>query len=967
MRHYTQTGCLKRAKPGTTHSLRGSRQLGRPHRTHPITTPTELDNLPFSPRSNSPLLPNTSDAPQAGQPAHSTRRYPRVWVEEIADSGDFPTHLRVVDIHPTAGQPLGPEAFKTAWEERKEMENKAGNPPWMGFASEEEWDFAKFLMKSGLSQEKVNELLQLKITTTKTRLSFRNKYEFFKKVDNLPRGPQFGCETVMIVGDILDTRGKRMKEEAELWLRNPVEVVRELLGRPSLRNAIVYVPLRAYTGADRQSRIYDKMWTGDWWYDAQNKLPSGATIAPVILASDKTQLSTFGGDKTAYPVYLTLGNFAKAVRRQPSQRATVLLGYLPIPALACCSSTTRQLKNYEIFHTCMARLLEPLVAAGRKGVSMRCADGRKRLVFPLLAAYCADHPEQCVVACCPENRCPKGTVERDERGELKTCWGRDQELTLKSLQELTMARTQAERREALDQLKADGIRAVVEPFWKDLPHCDIFSSLMPDLLHQLHKGVFHAHLVAWCDSLMAPGELDRRFMSMASHPDLRHFSKGITTIKQWTGKEQRAMEKLFVGAVAGGVNDERVVIAARAMLDFIYLAQLPAHTSETLIQLDDCLRDFHRNKSIFLESGIRTHFNIPKLHALIHYSDSISSYGTADGYNTEYPERFHIEYAKLGYHASNKRDYQKQMVTWLERQEAVDFFDAYVRWAQGSASPLSSSGNIDHDNPDKVEEDEAIVVDSAPSPVPLYHRTTFRIAKKAPLAGISILSIREHFGVPDLVWSLSNYIAQVVAAHPNLRIQTGVSFHKTFDIYKRVVLLVPPASYGFDVPWEDRVRATPVRVPRVLPNLGAHAFFDTVLVKTPPSKSFTSILGQSSINLAGLFLGSRYRYQVARLRLIFELPRSVAVFQPQPTLAYIEWFSELKATHDASRMFEITKLVGKDGHPIGEVIPVSRIVRSCHLIPKWEDDLVAPVESVLDEFTTFFVNEFLDLHCYLSL
>lgn len=103
---------------------------------------------------------------------------------------------------------------------------------------------------------------------------------------------------------------------------------------------------------------------------------------------------------------------------------------------------------------------------------------------------------------------------------------------------------------------------------------------------------------------MAPGELDRRFMSMASHPDLRHFSKGITNIKQWTGKEQRAMEKVFVGAVAGAVNDDRAVVAARAMLDFIYLAQLPAHTSETLSQLDDSLREFHQNKAVFVESGI---------------------------------------------------------------------------------------------------------------------------------------------------------------------------------------------------------------------------------------------------------------------------------------------------------------------------------------------------------------------------
>ena len=36
----------------------------------------------------------------------------------------------------------------------------------------------------------------------------------------------------------------------------------------------------------------------------KEQLLHGATIAPVILASDKMELSQFKGDKTAWPVYL---------------------------------------------------------------------------------------------------------------------------------------------------------------------------------------------------------------------------------------------------------------------------------------------------------------------------------------------------------------------------------------------------------------------------------------------------------------------------------------------------------------------------------------------------------------------------------------------------------------------------------------------------------------------------------------
>ena len=55
-------------------------------------------------------------------------------------------------------------------------------------------------------------------------------------------------------------------------------------------------------------RIYSEMNTGDWWWDKQDQLPAGATIVPVICASDKTHLTNFSGDQHAWPLYLTIGN-----------------------------------------------------------------------------------------------------------------------------------------------------------------------------------------------------------------------------------------------------------------------------------------------------------------------------------------------------------------------------------------------------------------------------------------------------------------------------------------------------------------------------------------------------------------------------------------------------------------------------------------------------------------------------------
>ena len=100
---------------------------------------------------------------------------------------------------------------------------------------------------------------------------------------------------------------------------------------------------------------------------------------------------------------------------------------------------------------------------------------------------------------------------------------------------------------------------------------------------------------------------------------------------------------------------------AIAVIDFVYYAQLQVHISNTLLALEMALKTFHENKEIFIQEGIQQHFNIPKIHQMMHYAEAIHSRGTADGYNTEASERLHIGYAKEGFRASNKKDYNKQM------------------------------------------------------------------------------------------------------------------------------------------------------------------------------------------------------------------------------------------------------------------------------------------------------------------
>jgi hypothetical protein len=47
--------------------------------------------------------------------------------------------------------------------------------------------------------------------------------------------------------------------------------------------------------------------------------------------------------------------------------------------------------------------------------------------------------------------------------------------------------------------------------------------------------------------------MDAWFKVMPDYPSLRHFKKGISMVKQWTGTEHKDMQRVFVGLLAGAV------------------------------------------------------------------------------------------------------------------------------------------------------------------------------------------------------------------------------------------------------------------------------------------------------------------------------------------------------------------------------------------------------------------------------
>ena len=397
------------------------------------------------------------------------------------------------------------------------------------------------------------------------------------------------------------------------------------------------------------------------------------------------QLTLFRG-KTAYPVYLTIGNIPKDIRRKPSRGAQILIGYIPTTSFETLTNkTARRRALANLFHTCMGNVLASIIPSGENGVAMMSADKVWRRCHPILAAFVGDYPELALVTCTYNGRCAKCKVPHDQLGEFRAFPSHNQSDAIDTYQ-LADGDAHAFHKACRNA----GLKPVFHPFWESLPFANIFVSITPDILHQMLQGVMK-HVISWLTSPTVFGsvEINRRCRSLPPNHSVVLFPKGITAFSRVTGLEHKNMCRILLGLIIdlplpSGVVSPRAVKAVRAILDFLYLAQYPSHTMETLQRLHDSLARFHENKAIFVDLGTREDFNIPKLHSLLHYASSIILFGTTDNYNTEQTERLHIDLTKDAYRSTNHKDEYFQMTSWLERREKMQQHTALIKRRQQS-------------------------------------------------------------------------------------------------------------------------------------------------------------------------------------------------------------------------------------------------------------------------------------------
>ncbi len=101
------------------------------------------------------------------------------------------------------------------------------------------------------------------------------------------------------------------------------------------------------------------MHTGNWWWEKQKKRRVGATIIPILLASDKTVMSLNCGDQVLWPVYITTGNLEAKTCWSQNRPETLLLGLIPIvyERVEDSNNKNRYLKS-KTYHLALKIMLE---------------------------------------------------------------------------------------------------------------------------------------------------------------------------------------------------------------------------------------------------------------------------------------------------------------------------------------------------------------------------------------------------------------------------------------------------------------------------------------------------------------------------------------------------------------------------------------------------------------------------------
>ncbi len=168
--------------------------------------------------------------------------------------------------------------------------------------------------------------------------------------------------------------------------------------------------------------------------------------------------------------------------------------------------------------------------------------------------------------------------------------------------------------------------------------------------------------------------------------------------------------QIYISAIEGHVPAD-MVRAFRAFGEFCYIARCDVHNETTLQELDDALNRFHQYRQIFVTTGVRTDFSLPRQHSLVHYYALIRLFGAPNGLCSSITESKHIKAVKEPWRRSSRYQALGQMLLTNQRLDKlaacrVDFTARGMLHGLCLTNTLASMAENDNDS-DRISDDNA--------------------------------------------------------------------------------------------------------------------------------------------------------------------------------------------------------------------------------------------------------------------
>jgi Plavaka transposase len=484
----------------------------------------------------------------------------------------------------------------------------------------------------------------------------------------------------------------------------------------------------------------------------------------------------------------------------------MIIAYLPIADFSTDESNAGDLKM-RLFHQCMEILLCPLIGAGTRGLKMTDSKGAVRMCYPFVAGYLADHPEQCLVNCCLQNVCPTTLATFRQMGDPTPAAPRTREWILARINEACGEKDPAAIGPYHKVASSLGINGVNKPFWRNLPRYEPNLVIAPDLLHG--PGIFwRNHLFLWIQRLVGTKILDRRLMALQPVAGYKSFKNGISHLSQWTGREDRELQRVTVALVAGTARMKPEILRnIRAFHDFIYLAQYRSHSTTTLRYLADALAIFHATKHVWIDEEVRyganagaqmDHFNIPKLAMFHAFVTHVPEMGASPQFSTDITEYNHQFMAKTAYKATNRKDFAVQMCRFLDRSDRLARQAELIEWCQQQTreSKIELELAQYQDDPllqESIREElkqRALAVGESPYRSRMK-KSRLWLRESPHEKDISLASISERYKLPNLLAATNEFLSEYEGLPPKAAGSERVDSTSTVDIWTNLRIRLP--------------------------------------------------------------------------------------------------------------------------------------------------------------------------------